>query len=304
MLCTLSYFASTLLWTVLNPFGLWQTIAQGGGQVLAVFRRLREQARDRGKAETAVTFSLPFAGEWTVVNGGVTADTSHSWNLIAQRYAYDFVITDDAGQSYTGEGRTPQAYHCFGRPILAAANGEVVAVEGRIADYGRCRGCWIDWRTRDIRGNHVIIKHAPGVYSLSAHLQQGSVTVSVGDQVQRGQQIARCGNTGHSTEPHLHFQVQDHPNFFLAVGRPIRFQQYVTQPVGEAGAATAVAAGYVRKGRRVKAAAQTAAQTAPPVTPHVNVWDLLMSLGIFVLGVVGITYILMDIAGWLLRLII
>jgi murein DD-endopeptidase MepM/ murein hydrolase activator NlpD len=48
--------------------------------------------------------------------------------------------------------------------------------------------------------------------------------VEPGDHVERGQRIARCGNSGNSTEPHLHFHVQDHPNFFLGAGLPVRFR--------------------------------------------------------------------------------
>lgn len=82
---------------------------------------------------------------------------------------------------------------------------------------------WIDWRCRDFRGNFVVIRHAPGEYSFLAHLVPDQITVRVGQQVARGELIGRCGNSGHSTEPHLHFQLQDHPNVFLAMGLPLRF---------------------------------------------------------------------------------
>lgn len=302
--CFLAYVASTLLWTIANPRGLWQTVAQSGGQILAVARRLRHKGE--GDPAPAGAFSLPFHGTWTVVNGGVDRQTSHSWSLVAQRYAYDFVITGDDGLSHTGAGERPEDYHCFGQPILAAADGEVVSLRDDVVDDGRCGSCWIDWRTRDIRGNYVVIKHAAGVYSLSAHLQQGSIAVAVGDHVQRGQVIGRCGNTGHSTEPHLHFQVQDHPDFYLAVGLPIRFAQFAQQPFVEKrveGAEVAIASGYLVKNHRVRALESATDERMAAVAPQIGGMDLLVSLGIFVLGVVGITYIFTDIIGGLLRLI-
>ncbi len=302
--CAVTYLVSTLLWTLVNPRGLWQTIAQSGGQIIAVARRLVKK-EDAGM-ETAVSFALPFSGQWTVVNGGVERQNSHSWSLAAQRYAYDFVITGDDGNNHIGEGRVPQDYHCFGQPIFAAADGEVVDVRGDVADYGRCQSCWIDWRTRDIRGNSVTIKHAEGVYSLSAHLQQGSIEVQPGDRVQRGQLIGRCGNSGHATEPHLHFQVQDHPNFFLAVGLPVRFSGFSLQAIknGEiVGPETAVAAGYLSKNHVVQPLESATGEVIPLAQSKWGWGDFLTSVGVFVLGLFGIGYIILDIFGGALRLL-
>lgn len=285
---------------IANPRGLWQTIAQSGGQIVAVVRRLRQD--EAAGAETAVTFHLPFANKWQVVNGGVTQESSHSWSLLSQRYAYDFFITDASGQSYSGSGAKPEDYHCFSQPILAAADGEVVALRDDVADYGRAGSCWIDWRTRDIRGNYITIRHAPGVYSLSAHLQHGSLQVAVGDKVQRGQPIARCGHSGHSTEPHLHFQVQDHPDFFLALGQPIRFAHFIQQ-ANDDEALTAVQSGHLTKDHHVWQTAVADGLTMPVPAAQVGRGELLSTVGNFVLGLVGITYLFSQIIGWLMRLL-
>ena len=178
--------------------------------------RDRESASDAGPA-----YRLPFEGTWTVVNGSTDREYSHSWGILTQRYAYDFVITDEEGKAHEGERGAPEAYYCFGEPILAPADGTVVATRTDYRDYHRTDG-WLDPLQRDIRGNYVTIDHG-GEYSVLAHLERGSVTVEVGDRVERGQQIARCGNSGNTTEPHLHFHVQDHPNFFLGAGLPVRF---------------------------------------------------------------------------------
>lgn len=58
-----------------------------------------------------------------------------------------------------------------------------------------------------------MIEHAPGIYSLSAHLRQGSILVKAGQAVSAGQKIGECGNSGNSSEPHLHFHLQDNSVF-------------------------------------------------------------------------------------------
>jgi murein DD-endopeptidase MepM/ murein hydrolase activator NlpD len=135
----------------------------------------------------------------------------------------------------------------YGRPVLAVAEGEVVAVRDGVRDAPQVGNGWMDWLGPDFRGNSVTIRHADGEYSFSAHLIPGSLTVKAGDWVTRGQVIGRCGHSGHSTEPHLHFQLQDHPNFWLAVDVPVKFDG-----VSVNGAATESV--YLTRGTRVKAA--------------------------------------------------
>lgn len=168
--------------------------------------------------------SLPFGGYWTVVNGGVDKTSSHSWNLIAQRFAYDFVFSGKDGQKYAGNGRGAHSYYAMNQDVLAPADGTVTKVQNNVRDYAYAGIGTIDLRTRDMRGNYVIISHAARVYSLIAHLKRNSCQVKPGDFVKRGEVIAKCGNSGHSTEPHIHFHVQDRANFYLAVGLPILFK--------------------------------------------------------------------------------
>ena len=178
--------------------------------------------------EQKVEYTLPFRGEWLVMNGGVNPETSHSWDLLAQRYAYDFVIADPEGRRHRGRGRRPEDYFCYGEQILAPADGEVVEVIDGVRDAPRVGTGWVDWRSRGIGGNSVTIRHAEGEYSYLAHLLPGSVRVMAGQCVQRGEEVGRCGNSGHSTEPHLHFQVQDESNFYQSAGLPVRFSGVLT----------------------------------------------------------------------------
>jgi murein DD-endopeptidase MepM/ murein hydrolase activator NlpD len=74
-----------------------------------------------------------------------------------------------------------------------------------------------------ILGNHVVLDLGGGVYAALAHLRRGSLLVRRGDRVAAGQQLAECGNSGNSAEPHLHFQLMDHPSVLQAAGLPLRF---------------------------------------------------------------------------------
>jgi murein DD-endopeptidase MepM/ murein hydrolase activator NlpD len=192
------------------------------GHIIAYFR-LRGSFPMPESYQQKTRLTLPVTGKWLVANGGVTPEKSHSWDLIAQRYAYDLVKADAEGRTHRGEGKQLADYYAFGQPIVAPAGGEVVQVRNGIRDYPRPGLGRIDFFTRDIAGNYVVIRHTEGEYSFLAHLKRDSMRVKVGDWVERGQVIGLCGNSGHSTEPHLHFQVQDHPNFYLAVGLPVKF---------------------------------------------------------------------------------
>lgn len=113
--------------------------------------------------------TLPFEGAWTAVNGGVTCYTSHSWELLAQRYAYDF-LQESEGATHDGDSADCTDYHCFGNPILAPAPGTVVRTKDGIRDFPRPGTGWTEWRTWDLRGNHVVVDHGNGEHSLLAHL--------------------------------------------------------------------------------------------------------------------------------------
>lgn len=195
------------------------------------------------------SFSLPFEGLWTVYNGGVDLKSSHSWSIINQRYAYDLVVTDERKQTYKNYGQRLEDYYAFGKPILAPADGVVVHARDGMPDHTKPGSGWIDWRVTDPRGNHLVIKHYKGEYSVLAHLKQGSVIVKPGDQVKRKKQIGLCGNSGHSYQPHLHFHVQNNLNFCFAIGLPVEFSDFT---VIEAGQRVGVERGYISKGQLVE----------------------------------------------------
>lgn len=215
-----SYLYYFVWFVFLDPM-MWQGIGQIFGGVYAeVFYRSKLPSKSNYICKA--DYILPFSGKWTVANGGVDRRMSHSWSVISQRYAYDFIIVDEEGKSYSGNNKFVQNYYCYGNDIIAPADGVVVKISSKHKD-SRVNGRKAYCDTWDIRGNFVVIKHNEREYSLIAHLAPNSIMVNVGDTVNQSDVIAKCGNTGNTSEPHIHFQLQSGKSFFASVGLPISF---------------------------------------------------------------------------------
>jgi murein DD-endopeptidase MepM/ murein hydrolase activator NlpD len=189
----------------------------------------------------AVDVEPPVAGRWLVANSPTDKVPSHGTNGHGQTYAFDVVYDPHDGARPEPEGlgfADPEDYPAFGREVLAAADGTVVAVHDRARDH-RCRTTGFAYGlmlaegmlreafgSKPMLGNHVTIEIADGVYASAAHLQRGSAAVRVGEHVRAGQVIARCGNSGNSSEPHVHFQLMDRPRPFTAAGIPFAFPRF------------------------------------------------------------------------------
>lgn len=146
-----------------------------------------------------VPFRLPFRGEWFVSQSFDGALTHKGlW-----RHGLDFEGRTSDGKAHRGEGLTLRDYVCYGLPVLAAGAGTVTRVADGVEDNRPG-----EMNTRENWGNAVVVAHGPGLHSVYAHLQPKSIRVKVGDVVTPGMELGRCGNSGRSTVPHLHFQVQ------------------------------------------------------------------------------------------------
>ncbi len=206
-----------------------QCMAQLAGLIYANIRYSRSDIGAENYVPS-IRYSLPFEGKWYVVNGGVTEVTSHSWNILPQRFAYDFYMVNSGGVSYEVNQKDLSSYYCYGKSILAPADGIVVAIKNKFPDCRIMGSGQTDPDSPDIAGNRIIIKHAEHEYSALCHLMPGSITVRKGQQVKRGQVIAKCGNSGNTTEPHLHFQLQNTAAFYSSHGLPIHFQDFKAKP--------------------------------------------------------------------------
>jgi hypothetical protein len=170
--------------------------------------------------QTRTSLRLPFGGEWYVFWGGRERDDNYHVDYPNQRYAYDLLVLKN-GVSYAGDPGIKENYHCWGRAILAPADGTVVAAEDGLPD--QVPG---EMDSAHPPGNHVIIDHGNEEYSLLAHLQNGSVGVDAGEQVKAGTQVGLCGNSGNTSEPHLHFHLQNARKFGEGHGLPTPFVDY------------------------------------------------------------------------------
>ncbi len=159
-------------------------------------------------------YDLPFEGNWYVANGGVEKSDSHSWNIIPQRYAYDFVQIDNEMKTNKDENYKLSDYYCYEQNILAPADGVVVELKNKYIDTPRLKVGQVSCNANDIRGNYILIRHSNNEYSLIAHLLKDSFKVEVGDEVHRGMIIALCGNSGNTSEPHIHFHIQNTKSFY------------------------------------------------------------------------------------------
>lgn len=201
-----------------------QAVKQAGGlMVMAV--RYNGKEPDKGTGASLIEYALPFEGAWTVLNGGVDKDTSHSWSVLTQRYAYDFVVLDDEGRSCRPDAdpADPASYHCYGLPILAPADGVVAEVGTSCPNAPIMLDDMVHFGGDDIRGNYVLIDHGNGEFSCLCHLKPGGVLVEAGQRVSCGHRVGLCGSSGCSSEPHLHFHVQKGQSFYTSPGVPVRF---------------------------------------------------------------------------------
>ena len=191
--------------------------------------------------QTKTTLRLPFEDEFLVFWGGRTVEQNYHATNANQRFAYDLVIVRD-GKSHAGEGRRNDDYFCFGRPVLAPAAGKVVDAVDNVQD--NIPG---QMNPEHVAGNRMIIDHGNGEYSLLAHFRRGSLRFKPGDRVETGEHLGDCGNSGNSSEPHLHYQLQDGPEFGVAAGLPAQFNDYLADE-------TPVVRGEPVKGQRIRPA--------------------------------------------------
>jgi urea transporter len=146
---------------------------------------------------------LPFFGEWKVTQG-YQGEITHKEGWA---HALDFEVFDHDDKKFKGSGDSVEDYYCFNKPVVAPADGWIEKIRDDIDDNAIGDVDLVNnW------GNTIVIRHAPRAYSALSHLKKGSITVKPGEFVKKGDVIARCGNSGRSPFPHLHFQVQDMPD--------------------------------------------------------------------------------------------
>jgi biotin carboxyl carrier protein len=183
----------------------------------------------------AVVIGPPLHGGVWLTGNGPAAESGHRRALIpvagvpsiAQRFAIDFVRVDETNKTFKGDQLKNENYYAEGVDALAVANGVVVEVKDSIPENVpgvNSRAVPITLET--VGGNHVVIDIGGGHYAFYAHVKPGSLRVKLGDRVKRGQVIALVGNTGNSTEPHLHFHISDGVSPLGSEGVPYRLESF------------------------------------------------------------------------------
>jgi murein DD-endopeptidase MepM/ murein hydrolase activator NlpD len=172
------------------------------------------------KSPSRVRFRVPLDGPVTVGWGGATPDVNYHVVAPDQRWAYDLLVTND-GKTHTGDGTKLEDYYCYGMSVVAPADGVVRAVHKDAPDMpvGHLGGT-------PAGGNQVVLDLAPGQFLFLCHLKPGSIAVKPGDSVVKGQVIGQVGNSGNTSEPHLHVHLQDTPELHFGEAIPLYFHNY------------------------------------------------------------------------------
>lgn len=163
-------------------------------------------------------------GDTFVFWGGASKEdnTVHVDNA-RQRRALDLCAMDGStGKTHSGDGSKNSDYFIYGAPVIAAAAGTVHVVIDGVPDNAPSQ------MNRDVvPGNLVVIDHGNGEYAHYAHLVPGSMRVKVGQRVTAGDTLGLVGNSGNSSEPHLHFHVQDNARIDHGAGVDIVFNNVI-----------------------------------------------------------------------------
>ena len=181
-----------------------------GSRIFSQYRYESPRSRPEDKLEDQMTqwqrfragearVGLPFKGTWKV-SQSFDGEWTHRgiW-----RHGLDFVLTDELGKSFRGNGFQLEDYYAYGRDVLAPTSGYVVAMFQEFPDnpVGTVKN-------QNNFGNYVVIRDAFGAHVLIGHLKQGSLKCALYQYIEADQVIGLCGNSGYSPEPHIHMHIQ------------------------------------------------------------------------------------------------
>jgi hypothetical protein len=253
-------------------------VPQPFGLAIAVLLFLLSTVRPERVDREPLVVDPPVRGRWRALNSPGTKVPSHGVRLYGQTYAID--VLQPGAPDPEGWGLDdPERFPAFGEPVRAMAAGRVVRVLDGQADHRARRSLLavlylliVEASARQVAGahrvigNHVVVDHGEGAFSLSGHLRRGSIAVAVGDLVDAGTVLGAVGNSGNSSEPHLHVQLMDRARAEQAAGLPFRWRGWEPVP-GDAEAAPAqdgAVDGVPRTGEEFVVAAATAGTDPRP----------------------------------------
>ncbi|MFI5744011.1 M23 family metallopeptidase [Streptomyces anulatus] len=214
-------------------------------------------ASPQGDPRPPVEVDPPVTGRWTALNSPADKVPSHGTHVYGQTYAIDIVAEPETGEGEPSARpafrwlwpvvRRNRAFPAFGAPLLAVADATVVRASDGQRDHLSRNSLpalaylmLIEGNVRSIVGahrvigNHVILDLGEGTFAVYAHVRRGSLQVKAGDRVRAGQWLGQVGNSGNTTEPHLHFHLMDGPDPDSARGVPFTWRGVGVPANGEA----------------------------------------------------------------------
>ena len=218
--------------------------------MVLAFNQRENKRRIMNEMKAPIIVGFPLRGEWLSPNTPGTKIPSHGTNQLGTRYAYDFIQVDWGRKglpAYRGSlsqylffGMSLKEYYCWGQDVYAPCDGIVIQAADGYEERTRTNlrkdlsnayrnAHYFDPKNDDVQsvaGNYIIIKYDDNVYAALCHLQTGSIKVSVGQEIKKGEVIGRVGHSGNSFAPHLHFQLMDSSNIATANGLPCAFEEY------------------------------------------------------------------------------
>lgn len=193
-------------WDKSGSLGKWANLIAGAFLIFVFGLSVVQSVRGLSPEDPAAQLSFPLEGGVSyVAHGGDSVGLNYHNVEPPQRYAVDVVQLTAVGTRAWGlYPEEPSRYAAFGETVVSPCSGEVLAAEDSLEDY-KPPGSDSD----NPPGNHVVVRcetseETPAVDVLLAHLQKGSVAVEEGDEVEKEQRLGLVGNSGNTTEPHLH----------------------------------------------------------------------------------------------------
>ncbi|MBC1744275.1 M23 family metallopeptidase [Listeria welshimeri] len=193
-----------------------------------------------------ITGSLPFEGRWLVGATPAKQIPSHGTDIFGVGYAIDFMAVDEQNRTSSQTSwrsllstEPPEIFYAFGKPVYSPVSGTVVSIHNGEPDHEARRSLLtlIPYaaKQRDrirqgpeaIAGNYVVISpDNTDVYIAIVHLQLDSLVVKEGEHISQGKYIANCGNSGNSSQPHIHIQAMSSADFYNTSGIPLIFSEF------------------------------------------------------------------------------
>ena len=219
------FFRSVRTKKKLLPKGLFRNLKNSALFIFGlIFTFLIVRAyQGRYYSEESVSLQFPLkSGEFYIASGGSNQVLNNHFNRgsKSQRYALDINLVQRFGRiSFSLGPGVNEDHYVFGKEVYAPCTGKIIELENGVADNF---GGNMDVSPGQGQGNFIVLDCYGTVVSL-VHLKKNSVQVSLGQQIQVGEQLAEVGNSGFSQEPHLHLQAAQWSKDSLLLGVPMEF---------------------------------------------------------------------------------